>query len=268
MQTVDSLKRVRQVLGITLRDVEELSQQLADAEGNSEFFVSKAWLTRIESGRPTSNIHKLLSLSRIYKVKVTDLLKLYGADLERFSSEQLSTALPNTHLVAHALNDATQSVSFPVRFDPAFSLEATNLLSRMVEVWGAVPITLLQQLDLQHSQYGLIGLQDYMMYPLLRPGSLVQIDNEQREVQTAWWRNEYDRPIYFVELRDSYACCWCDLDGRRLTLVPHPLSPSRSRQVVLQQEAEIVGRVTGVAMRIVSAENQARAASAKSPAQS
>lgn len=256
----DQLRRVRQLLGISLRDVEERSQRLADEHSNAEFFVSKAWLTRLEGGHPTSNIHKLLSLSSIYHIPVNDLFKLYGADLDRFARHQLATGLPHTHLATLEVYDRERAVSFPVRFDPAFRWEATNLLSRMVEVWGEVPVTLLQHLDLRHSLYGFIGLEDYMMYPLLRPGSFVQIDDREKRVEAAGWHSEYERPIYFVELRDGYACCWCELDGGRLTLLPHPLSPAHSRQVSYPAEAGVVGRVTAAAMRLVNATARARAA--------
>ena len=60
--------------------------------------------------------------------------------------------------------DADKAVTFPVRFDRAFTLEKTNLISRMVEVWGEVPVSLLQMLDVRHCQYGYIGTDDYFMY--------------------------------------------------------------------------------------------------------
>jgi hypothetical protein len=55
-------------------------------------------------------------------------------------------------------------------------------------------------------------------------------------------------------LRDSYACSWVELRGSELTLIPHPLSGSAIRQFPYPDEAEIIGQVTGVAMRLVSAE--------------
>ena len=69
-----------------------------------------------------------------------------------------------------------KSHQFPHRFDRGFSLEKTNLISRMVEIWGEVPMSFIQRLDVRHCQYGYIGLDDYSMSPMLRPGSFVQID--------------------------------------------------------------------------------------------
>jgi hypothetical protein len=53
------------------------------------------------------------------------------------------------------------------------------------------------------------------------------------------------------ELRDGYACGWCELKDGQLILVPHITSPQPIRRFSHLDEAEIIGRVTGVAMRIV-----------------
>jgi hypothetical protein len=59
------------------------------------------------------------------------------------------------------------------------------------------------------------------------------------------WHNEYERPIYFIELRDAYACGWCELQGNQLLIIPHHSSPVAIRRLTYFKEAEIVGRVTG-----------------------
>lgn len=237
-------------MGITTRDVAEFSQKIADTEGNEEYQISNAWLTQLENSDSVPSIFKLYSLSTIYHVKFTELLALYGVDLEKLKLHQLAAPLPHTHLTNIEVYDAEKTVSFPVRFDRSFDLDNTNLLSRMVEIWGEVPIALIQHLDLRHSLYGYIGLEDFTLYPLLRPGSFVQIDPRVRKVQPMRWRTEYDRPIYFVELRDEYACSWCELQDGHLLLLPHPLSPCRVRRLNFGTDAEIVGQVTAVAMRL------------------
>jgi transcriptional regulator with XRE-family HTH domain len=246
------LKDVRTRLGITTRDVSELSQGIADREKNPEFYVSNAWLTQIENSDSVPSVFKLYSLSAIYRVKFTDLLSLFGVELDRLHQHQLSSPLSGTHLTTLEVDDEERPVSFPVRFDRSFDIDNTNLLSRMVEVWGEIPIALIRHLDIRHSQYGYIGLKDYMLYPLIRPGSFVQVDQGVRKIQPGKWRTEYDRPIYFVELRDSYACSWCEVQEGRLLLIPHPLSPCSVRNLSYGTDAEIVGQVTAVAMRIVN----------------
>ena len=103
------------------------------------------------------------------------------------------------------------------------------------------------------------------MYPLLRPGSFVQIDDSSTRWQKNPWRSEFDRPMYFVELRDGYVCSWCELQGKTLTIIPHPLSPSQTRQFRYPDEAEIVGRVTAVAMRLVDPRQRGAGETAELP---
>jgi hypothetical protein len=54
-----------------------------------------------------------------------------------------------------------------------------------------------------------------------------------------------------AELRDGYVCSWCEIDRGRLMVIPHSHAHREVRTFDYPAEAEIVGRVTGVAMRIV-----------------
>jgi len=250
----ERLKEIRNRLNISTRDVEELSRKIADAEGNDEFFVSNPWLTQIENHLGSPSIYKLYSISVIYRIKFSDLLILYGIDLEKIGKYQATCALPETHLTQLEIYDEDRPVQFPVRFDPGFSIDRTNLLSRMVEIWGEIPIALIRHLDLRRCLFGYIGMNDYSLYPILRPGSFVQIDNKRTKIQPPPWKDEYSRPIYFIELREGYACSWCELKGKTLFLIPHPLSGYGIRQYAYPDDAGVVGRVTGVAMQIVDSE--------------
>src|SRR6202021_652417 len=98
-------------------------------------------------------------------------------DLNR---DRASIGAPKTHLLEVSQDIELQTVSLPMEFKPGFLSTRTNLLARVVEKWGEVPVGLLQHLDLQRSVYGYIGLDDYTLYPLIRPGSLVEIDANQR----------------------------------------------------------------------------------------
>jgi len=249
----EQLRKLRIRLGITTRDVENLSQKIAEDQKNPEFQISNPWLTQLENSDSVPSIYKLYSLAAIYHVKFTDLLLYFGVDLQKVAHHQQLAPLPNTHLTNLEVYDEEKTVSFPVRFDRSFDLDNTNLLARMVEVWGEVPVALLEHLDLRHNLYGYIGLNDFTLFPLLRPGSFVQIDQRVRKVQHLRWRTEFDRPIYFVELRDGYACSWCELQDGHLLLLPHPLSPCSVRRLDYAKDAEIIGQVTAVAMKLVDA---------------
>lgn len=254
-------------LGITTRDVTEFSKQIIASEGNEEFHISNAWLTEIENSVSVPSIYKLYSLSVIYHVKFGDLLQLYGVDVQKIPKLQTEMSLPQTHLTPVEVFDKDGTVTFPIRFDQGFDRGKTNLLSRMVEIWGEVPIGVIRHLDVRHSLYGYIGLNDRTLYPLLRPGSFVQIESGIKRIVPVKWQTEYERPIYFVELRDSYVCSWCELQEGQLILIPHPLSGCGIRQFKFETEAEIVGRVTGLAMRIVAPDEPAPGETARLPRQ-
>jgi len=268
VQPGNYLRDLRNRLGVTTREVEELSRKIAQDRNNEEFSISNAWLTQLENKNSVPSIYKLFSLSVIYRAKFVDLLSIFGVELEDSVRYHSSLALNNTHLASIEVADRDRAVRFPVRFDRGFRVETTSLISRMVEVWGEVPIALIEKLDVRNCQYGFIGMDDRTMDPLLRPGSFVQVDSHRKHIASTGWRTELDRPIYFVELREGYACSWCEMRGSNLTLIPHPLSGCPTRQFAHPGEAEIIGQVTAVAMRLVSAGNGHLDGPAKLPVRS
>jgi hypothetical protein len=117
---------------------------------------------------------------------------------------------------------------------------------------------LLQHLDLRKSMYGFVGLEDFTLLPIIRPGSLVQIDANERKVSNLKWKNEYERPIYFTELRDGYVCSWCEVDRGQLLIIPHPHDFRLSGVIESPYLQPGVGRVTGVTMGIVGERTSGR----------
>src|SRR5258708_19655417 len=110
-------------------------------------------------------------------------------------------------------------------------------------------------------------MKDYTLYPLIWAGSFVEIVPEVKNPQDGIARSEYDRPIYFVDLRNEYACAWCELVEGKLLLLAHPLSPVKTRMFVFPREAEIIGQVTGVAMRRGVSRGESRPPPSKLPSQ-
>src|SRR5712664_920534 len=247
----ERLKELRVRLGLATRDVEEKSQQIAEDKHSREYYLSHAWVTDIENGMFTPSIYKFYTLSAIYQRRITELLSYFGLQIGDLSRYRSSIGVPKTHLLDSGADVDIDKVSLPVRFKLRCRLEKTILLARIVEKWDEIPGGLLQHLDLRKSMYGYIGLEDYTLFPLIRPGSLVQIDASQRKISAEKWKTEFDRPIYFVELRNGYVCSWCQVDRGQLIVIPHPHSHQDVRRFDYPSQAEIVGRVTGVAMQIV-----------------
>jgi hypothetical protein len=138
----------------------------------------------------------------------------------------------------------------PVRLDPSFDLRQTANIGRLVEQWGHIPLAYLAQFANCRYTYGYIGSEDFTMYPILPPGTFVQVDESRDTVAVSGWKSEYERPIYFVETRNGHICSWCSLVGDEIILQSHPLSPVPARVLRYPQEADVVGQVVGVAMRL------------------
>ena len=75
---------------------------------------------------------------------------------------------------------------------------ATTFFSRLIQRWGKLPISLLNGFDLKDHRYAFIGTEEWFMYPLIQPGSLVLIDESRRKVGQHRLDNEFERPIYFL----------------------------------------------------------------------
>jgi transcriptional regulator with XRE-family HTH domain len=247
------LRHYRQRLGLSLRDVHKLSATIATRERRQLFYVSAARLAQIEAGTSPPGVYKLFSLSAIYGVDFLDLLAAYGIRVDsacRYHNELDADA---THLVASVAHSPQTNVAFPAKLHSKFDPETTQLINRIVAEWGEIPATFLQACNPRRFIYGYIGRTDLMMYPLLRPGALVTIDGRSRRIANDERPDEFERPIYFIELREGYRCAWCRLEGGEIALVPHPKSPARAERHPFPTEAEIVGQVVGVAMRLVPA---------------
>jgi hypothetical protein len=244
------LRAERLRVRLSTRAVQTLSLQIAQEKNNQDYYISHGWLTDVENGKFTPSIYKLYSLSLIYRCSYLEIVGFFGINILDVAKEQRLVSLPHTHLIGSSLETPGDTIVLPLELRKNVELARTNLVSRMFETWGDVPVALLQQLDLRESLCGYIGLEDYTLYPLIRPGSFVEIDARQNKVRPGNWRNEFDRPVYFVELRNGYACSWCEIDGNQLILVPCPQSRVHIRHVRYPMDGDIVGRVTAVTMRI------------------
>lgn len=249
------LRAERLRVRLSTRDVERLSQHVAKEKNNQEYCISHTWLTDIENGQFTPSIYKLYSLSLIYKCSYDEMLSFFGICFREMGKEQMSLALPHTHLLAPTFAEARQPLLAQLELRQRVEFKQTNLVSKMFENLGEVPISVLHRMNPQNTLCGYIGLEDDTLYPMIRPGSFVQIDPRQTKINAATWQSEFDRPIYFVELRDSYVCSWCQLDRGCLTLVPCPQSRERVRQIRYPADADILGRVTAVTMRIADSQD-------------
>jgi transcriptional regulator with XRE-family HTH domain len=239
------IRALREERLIKPSDVERITRAVADAKGNSDFYVPHSTLADIEGGSIPS-IHKLFGLAISLKIPLTELLLPFGIDqkeVTEYESESGQDA-PQIEPWSQSFAGGEPPFRFALNFDTNFSTEETTLLRLRPQDTANLPSVLQSRVDPVRYRYAVIGTNDDSMADLIPSKSVVQIDTSQNTVQVFAWRALRERPIYLVWHTDGHTCCWCQADGRELTLVPHPLSRQPIRRFKMPREANVVGRVT------------------------
>ncbi len=243
------LRRVREHLGLRYRDVEEASHQIARNRENQEFLVGLSRLADIENRGTLPSVYRLYSLCVIYGLDFHTVLGWYGVDLGQQLADAATLSLRETRPI-HATSPDFCVDGLPIELDQNLDLTKTIYLSEHVRSWGKLPLSILGSLDLRRHRYAFIGTNDWFMYPILTPGSFVQIDETRKRLSLEPVFYEHERPIHFVEHRSGYRCAWCTERSGFLILQPHPASGMSLEAFRYPGEADILGRVVGVAKRL------------------
>jgi transcriptional regulator with XRE-family HTH domain len=244
MTAGERLRALREKLGFTLKDVEIASLQLVQKLGNSRYCLPQSRLSHIENKGIIPNIYRLQALASLYQRPLSELLAWYGVDERPHSMP----SAPRTHLIK---DPAVGDCELPVRLDPLFDEKKTNYIRRMIQEWGTRSVAALRSLSHGDFTYGYVGTEDYTLYPLVMPGSFLQIDPRLTEIETGPWASDFERPIYFLETHDSYLCGWCAvLSSKEIQVQPHALSGLPARNYKRPSEIEVVGTVVGLATKL------------------
>ena len=253
MRAGAKLRRIRERLGLSARDVERLSMELAVERHNPYLSFSRTWITDVETGRFVPGSFKMASLAELYGLDLAEIHELYG--MSRDITKERPAYRPPTTQLLRPKKESPENETTSDDLPSDLQIEETNLLTGIVDIWGSVPVPLLRRLGLQQSLYGYIGTEAKNMAPLLPPGSFVQIDTKQNRIRKGPFKkssseSHFARPIYFLDIRSGYVCSWCELKDGMLTLIPHPDSGEQTRSYRYPDDVSIVGRVTTVTMSI------------------
>jgi hypothetical protein len=249
LQPGKSLRQIRERLQLKYRDVEEASQRIAARHKNSEFAIGLSRLADIENKGTVPSVYRVFSLAVIYGLDYSTVLAMYGISLDHMASDLAETQLHVTRSI-ELIAPKPGSVDLPANFPVSGDGRRTSFLSHQMQDWGRVPVQFLETLDTSRYRYAIVGTDDWSMYPLIPPGSFIQIDEAKRRIANSGWDNDYSRPIYFLLLHDGYRFGWCSEKGGTIIVQPHSSASVPAEVFRYPGEAEVLGQVVGVAMRL------------------
>jgi len=233
------LRQTREGLGLTYRDVEQASYEIAAKRGRPDFILHISRLADIENRNVVPSLYKLYSLATIYHLSSVEISTWYEAPFLKAFEDGAAFRAPYTHLY-----ESQKELLSPAGAGLKIQSECTELLNEAPAI--GTPFPGMKEVSPDRYRYGYIGLSDRRMTPILRPGSMVLVDTAMRLVEDAEWSNEYDRPLYFVETRSGYRCGWFQKHKSRLIMQPHTLSRCAPEVWRTPSEAEVLGKVVGV----------------------
>jgi transcriptional regulator with XRE-family HTH domain len=232
----DHIRRLREERGLRPVDIQRISEMVRLQKNCPDFGISHATLNDIENEHSVPNVRKMFSLAVCFRIPLDHILALYDAapgDVQHFHEESSGE---ETRMEA-------VDPAFVLQFDTAFDVRQTGPVTSNITQRPELPIPLRSRLDPANYSYAWIGTQDDAMADLIPAGSLVEVDCSQTSVEVATWATLRQRPIYFCWTKDGYRCSWCERNEDGLTLLPHPVSPAKTRRYH-GREAIVIGRVT------------------------
>jgi transcriptional regulator with XRE-family HTH domain len=235
------LRQVRVECGLSLREVEERSEVLAELWGNRSHIVSSSYLGKVENGRHDMTVSKLLALAQIYRKPV-----------QAFLSDELGQKLPLPDSIG-----APKTTRIIVEEGTTEDIERELL--KMLETPELADQTELQLSEVMprsknRFRRAIIGNLDRALFPLVRAGAVMTIDTHRRTiVSPGEWTNEFDRPIYLLHTREGYFTGWCELDrvAQWLTLVPNVRSRGSLKRWQYGKDVEVIGRAVSITMGLL-----------------
>src|SRR2546421_12849312 len=102
----EKLKRVRDRLNLTIRDVEEASRKIAGRHRNDEFVVGLSRLSEIENKGTVPTVYRLYSLCSIYRLDLLEVLEWYGVKTSELAADAAPAGINRTHTIGFSAMNA------------------------------------------------------------------------------------------------------------------------------------------------------------------
>ena len=110
------LRKIREAQGLTYRDVEKASYEIAVKRGRPDFIIHISRLADIENRNVVPSLHKLYSLATILHLHPMEISSWYEAPFQQTLDDGASFPPPRTHL-GETLLPAPAPDAFGRRFE-------------------------------------------------------------------------------------------------------------------------------------------------------
>jgi hypothetical protein len=237
------IKAERVRFGVTEAQVRRAADYL---HSTFHISVSARTLRRYEHpGRNHPNTGVLLGMTLLNSLRFKDVIMAANLRLRDAQSYSLDTLLQ--------ANTQEELPVLPGRAPAPAPIDRWQLMLHEWHEWPALlsmtfpnPRKLGYQILRIHQSSIFRGLD-----PLIRPGSLVLLDESAKQPNTQDHRElrDWERPVYALQHNTDILCGYLDNDGTHIALVPHPEAGSVPRISFLKHQVQLLGMVIGVASR-------------------
>src|SRR5204862_3977891 len=123
------LKRRRERLKLTYRDVEQASQGIARRRGSDEYIMALSRLADIENKGTLPTVYRLYTLCAIYRLDFDEVLEWYGVPRRELVYDSAHAALNATHPIG---SESREPINLPISLGVEIALQKTTFLSHLI----------------------------------------------------------------------------------------------------------------------------------------
>ena len=237
------IKAERTRFGVTEAQIRRASEYL---HSTFHISVSARTLRRYEHPGPNHpNTGGLLGMTLLNSLRFKDVLRvanLQPRDVRSYSLDTLLEAKTQDDLPA-----------LPGRAPAPTPIDRWQLVLHEWHEWPALLSMTFP--NLRKLGYQILRIHQNSIFrgldPLIRPGSLVLLDESEKQpnAQNHHELRDWERPVYALQHNTDILCGYLDHDGTHIALVPHPEAGSVPRMSFLKHQVQLLGTVIGVASR-------------------
>jgi hypothetical protein len=236
-------ERVQSILALKHLTLYQASQRSEALYGRSSpYFVPHNLYYDLRGGTFIPSIYQVAALSGITGYRLSDWLRVFGADVENIAQLQVSLPSSRTILLDSSLTDPYAWVPWLRNRIDNVPAPAIAPLGRLLDQSGSKRLRSLSEADDRAFLYAKIGYQDALAFPDLAPGSIVRVNPDIPD-ECVPGANGTSSRMFLIEHHKGFFCCRLRAVGDRVIV---PISTQLSyAQVELRrpQEARILGIV-------------------------